>query len=75
MLADGGIGAVSSFLGLPFLRETYGPVIRRRLHRRLNDKEQLAEVSSPVGESKLQYIWTNLSRPPVYFSGASSASF
>ncbi|KAF8234590.1 MFS general substrate transporter [Tricholoma matsutake] len=62
-----GIGAVSSLIGLPLLRETYAPVIRRRLARRLNDPEKLGKASPSFDtqETKLQYMWTNLTRPLI----------
>jgi hypothetical protein len=62
-----GLGALSSLIGLPVLRETYAPVIQRRLARLSNDPEKLDKAHSVFGtdQTKLQYIWTNLSRPAI----------
>lgn len=59
-----GICAVANLIAIPFLHETYAPVI---LHRRALQGDQEKELPvTPMRKSEgLQYIWTNLSRPMV----------
>lgn len=59
-----------ALLAVPFLRETYAPVIWRRLQRSQQsadpEKGPVAPVSSgPSTNDKLRYMWLNLSRPVV----------
>ena len=57
---------VMALIGIPFLKETYAPVIRLRLAKKAADPEeaimQLPKFSR-IHDSKLQMIWLNLSRP------------
>lgn len=59
---------VSSALGIPILRETYAPVIRRRLAAKCSDPEEAAKLYPsylhPQG-SIGKIIWINLSRPVI----------
>ncbi|KAF9262296.1 MFS general substrate transporter [Marasmius fiardii PR-910] len=56
---------LASVIGLPLLRETYAPVIRRRkIKRNLEDPEKVLQTVDPLQNvSKWEYIWVNLSRP------------
>ncbi|KAF9456414.1 multidrug resistance protein 4 [Collybia nuda] len=58
---------VSAIIGIPLLRETYAPIIRLRRAKRSGDPEALAKIPSVMesGESKLHYLWINLSRPII----------
>jgi hypothetical protein len=58
---------VSAMIGIPFLRETYSPIIRLRRARRSNDPEAIAKVPSLINsnQSKMQFLWVNLSRPVI----------
>ena len=58
---------VAALAGLPFLRETYAPVLRARLVKKADKENGLALPAStrPVTESKLDYMWTNMTRPVV----------
>ncbi|KAG6873670.1 hypothetical protein C0995_012604 [Termitomyces sp. Mi166 len=58
---------VASIVGIPFLRETYGPIIRIRKAKRSNDPEALARIQRVVNahEKNLRFLWDNLSRPIV----------
>ncbi|KAI0079771.1 multidrug resistance protein 4 [Panus rudis PR-1116 ss-1] len=64
----GGLGGVASALGLPFLRETYGPVIRLRIAKKMGDPEK-AKAMHPHLEAvhgpghQLHLVWTNVTRP------------
>ena len=61
------IGGVASVIGIPFLRETYGPVIR--LRRALAARSADPEAPDPdvlrSQESKYHVLWINLTRPLV----------
>jgi hypothetical protein len=56
---------VASAIGIPLLRETYGPIIRLRKAKGSADPEKLAYIlaMSNGQEDKLHYLWVNLSRP------------
>ncbi|KAI4524078.1 major facilitator superfamily domain-containing protein [Schizophyllum commune] len=58
---------VAALVGLPFLRETYAPVLRARLVKKADKENGLALPAStrPVTENKLDYMWTNMTRPVV----------
>ncbi|KAI3619652.1 mfs multidrug [Moniliophthora roreri] len=58
---------LASLVGIPFLRETYAPVIRRRKAMKIDDPEKRLRLSvTPHGDmTKTQYLWINLSRPIV----------
>ncbi|TRM67933.1 major facilitator superfamily domain-containing protein [Schizophyllum amplum] len=56
---------VAALVGLPLLRETYAPVLRRRLFEKA-DPEKASAVSTSSGaviENKWGYLWTNMTRP------------
>ncbi|KAG9317591.1 major facilitator superfamily domain-containing protein [Chiua virens] len=55
-------GAASA-LAIPFLRETYAPIIRRRLHAHRADPEQ--GVTGSDVPDRLSYLWVNLKRPVI----------
>ncbi|KNZ78710.1 hypothetical protein J132_10815 [Termitomyces sp. J132] len=58
---------VASIVGIPFLRETYAPIIRVRKAKRSDDPEALVRVQRVVNahEKNLRFLWDNLSRPIV----------
>ncbi|KAK7060842.1 hypothetical protein VNI00_000575 [Paramarasmius palmivorus] len=58
---------LASLVGIPFLRETYAPVIRRKKAMRIQDPEKrLSSTAAPHGDlTKSQYLWINLTRPVV----------
>lgn len=63
-----GICGISAVVGIPLLRETYGPVVRLRRAKLAHDPEQLAITQSILltdGKSKWEYLWINISRPIV----------
>lgn len=58
-------GACGS-VGIPLLRETYGPVIRLRRAAKSGDTEKAARAHPHLLQehgSKLHILWINLSRP------------
>ncbi|KAF8068729.1 major facilitator superfamily domain-containing protein [Lyophyllum atratum] len=62
--------AVAAAIGIPLLKETYGPVIRLRRAQRSGDVEALARIAkvADVHENKLAFLWENLTRPIVMLS-------
>jgi hypothetical protein len=56
---------VASIVGIPFLKETYGPVIRLRRAARLADPEAANPDLISSHESKYHVLWINFSRPLV----------
>ncbi|KAE9404187.1 multidrug resistance protein 4 [Gymnopus androsaceus JB14] len=61
-----GICGLSLAIGIPFLRETYAPVIRLRRAIADGDVEKAKHLRGPLSEiSKRQYLWLNLSRPAI----------
>lgn len=55
---------LAGVVGIPFLRETYAPVIRRRKAKRVADPEKVLQTVDPFHSvSKWEYIWINLTRP------------
>ncbi|KAJ6561452.1 major facilitator superfamily domain-containing protein [Mycena vulgaris] len=68
-----GLGGVASAIGIPFLRETYSPILRLKIAKLSADPEKTA-AAHPVllaeHSSKLHYLWINLSRPAVLLFGS-----
>lgn len=65
-----GVAAVAACIGIPFLRETYAPIIQQRLLKKRNDEESHA-VSSALRRSRREQfglLWTNFTRPFVMLS-------
>lgn len=62
-----GLCAIASIIGIPFLKETYAPVIRlRRSVKESLDPEKAAQFYPALAQAqgnKLRLIWLNLSRP------------
>ena len=57
---------VAAALGIPFLRETYSPVIRLRLAQQAGDAEKAAAQHPHLVQNhggKWHLIWVNLHRP------------
>jgi len=55
-----------ALIGIPFLKETYAPVIRLRLAKNAADPEEAARQLPTVSsrkDSKWRIIWLNLRRP------------
>ncbi|KAG2074476.1 multidrug resistance protein 4 [Suillus decipiens] len=62
------ICGVAAVLAVPFLRETYAPVIRLRRHRMSRDLEKAAgrhPIPTPPHMNKWVYLWINLKRPVI----------
>ncbi|KAF8966560.1 multidrug resistance protein 4 [Flammula alnicola] len=60
--------AAASLVGIPFLRETYAPVIRLRRARRSADPESAARAHPALMQahgSKLHILYVNLTRPII----------
>ncbi|KAK7437926.1 hypothetical protein VKT23_018361 [Stygiomarasmius scandens] len=65
------LSAVSLAIGVPLLRETYAPIIRRRRALSSGDPEKAQHYRGPMGDmGGLQYIWVNLIRPPMLLFGS-----
>jgi len=62
-----GLCGIAALLGIPFLRETYAPVIRLRLHKVSSDPEKAATEHPALVMGKWAYLWINLKRPVVIF--------
>ncbi|KAG1779832.1 major facilitator superfamily domain-containing protein [Suillus placidus] len=61
------ISGVAAVIGIPFLRETYAPVIRLRLDNMALDPEKTT-VEHPALQpeiGKWAYLWLNLKRPVI----------
>jgi len=58
---------VAALVGIPFLRETYAPVIRLNMAKRTSDSEKgmAAQKITPIDESIWHILWLNLSRPII----------
>lgn len=58
--------AIAAACGIPFLRETYSPVIRLRLAKRATDPETAAKLHPHLLQNhgnKWHLLWINLYRP------------
>jgi hypothetical protein len=54
---------VAALVCIPFLRETYAPVIRSGLAATSSDPEKVIDTPVPKSESIWHVLWLNLSRP------------
>ncbi|KAJ7740046.1 major facilitator superfamily domain-containing protein [Mycena maculata] len=65
-----GATTFASLVGIPFLRETYSPLLKLRLMPRATDPEKAAQLPPGMGRGlgKLHYIWINISRPLILLS-------
>jgi MFS family permease len=54
---------VAALFSIPFLKETYAPVIRLHLEKSSPDSEKVAQALLHKGESIWRKLWLNLSRP------------
>ncbi|KAF4618567.1 hypothetical protein D9613_010177 [Agrocybe pediades] len=62
------VSGIASVIGIPFLRETYAPVLRARKANRLGDHEAAARVHPMLVEARANLtnmLWVNLTRPIV----------
>ncbi|KAG6831201.1 hypothetical protein H0H87_005917 [Tephrocybe sp. NHM501043] len=61
------LSGVSAAIGIPLLKETYGPVIRLKRAKATGDPEALNRVYriANVREKSFSFLWENLSRPIV----------
>ena len=70
----GGLSALSGAVGIPFLRETYGPVIRMRIAKKSReDPERLAEKHPQLQAahgpgSQMHLLWISITRPFILLS-------
>ncbi|KZT04894.1 MFS general substrate transporter [Laetiporus sulphureus 93-53] len=66
---------VASLIGIPFLRESYGPVVlRRRLSSTKDSTAELPGAAAAVPTSareRARMLWTNFSRPAVLLTRSS----
>ncbi|TFK76035.1 multidrug resistance protein 4 [Pluteus cervinus] len=64
-----GLCMIASLVGIPLLRETYGPLIRMRLDQARTGSTKSHSRFRPPGlggsQSPSQYLWDNLSRPMI----------
>ncbi|KAI0650616.1 multidrug resistance protein 4 [Trametes meyenii] len=62
-----GLAAISAAFGIPFLRETYHPIIRLRRAKQSSDPEAAAQLHPHLvadhGGSALKRIWVDMTRP------------
>jgi len=56
---------VSAVIGIPLLRETYGPVVYRRHYRKLLDTEKASPGIAAQTDHKFEFIWRAMIRPVV----------
>ena len=60
------VSGVAAAFGIPFLRETYAPVIRLRIAKHAVDPEKAAQMHPHLVQNhggKLHLMWINLTRP------------
>ena len=55
----------AAVIGIPFLRETYAPVIRSHLAKKASDLEKMPQTLMTQDESIWKTLWLNLSRPAI----------
>ncbi|KAJ7512747.1 major facilitator superfamily domain-containing protein [Mycena galericulata] len=67
-VAIAGSCAFAGILGIPLLRETYAPVIRRRIGLGSSDAEKLGDHPVDARSDKLYFLWVNLIRPFMILS-------
>jgi MFS family permease len=63
-----GLCGLASLIAIPFLKETYAPVIRARRASQMSDPEKPLPPDSqaePPQDTKLRILWLNLSRPVI----------
>ncbi|KAL1704529.1 major facilitator superfamily domain-containing protein [Schizophyllum commune] len=65
------LNGVAAAVGIPLLRETYHPIIRKRIAKRNGDLERLRvdPVVEEAGMSKIGIIWVNIQRPIMLLFG------
>ena len=66
------VGSIAAAIGIPILRETYGPVIRQRRAAKSDDSEKAVPDQPAIlkERGKLYYLWINLSRPITLLFGS-----
>ncbi|KAG1850195.1 major facilitator superfamily domain-containing protein [Suillus subalutaceus] len=65
------ICGVAAVIGIPFLRESYAPVIRLRRQKTTRDLEKAAGIHPDLTAphmNKWVYLWINLKRPVILFT-------
>jgi MFS family permease len=55
----------AAVIGIPFLRETYAPVIRSRVAKKTSNLEKAPQTLMTKDESIWKTLWLNLSRPAI----------
>ncbi|KAJ7432059.1 hypothetical protein B0H11DRAFT_1666032, partial [Mycena galericulata] len=60
----------ASLIGIPFLRETYAPLLKLRYMSKPSDPEKVVQLPLATGHppGKLHYMWINFSRPLLLLS-------
>src|ERR1700691_585210 len=59
---------LAALICIPFLRETYAPVIRLKLTSTSSIPEKAAQTHIPKNQSIWRILWLNLSRPVILLS-------
>jgi MFS family permease len=62
-----GVSTLAACIGVPFLRETYAPIIRLRKALKVGDEEALRRIPNleAVYGDKKQFLQQNLTRPII----------
>ncbi|KAJ7512748.1 major facilitator superfamily domain-containing protein [Mycena galericulata] len=65
-----GVTTFASLIGIPFLRETYSPLLKLRYMSKPSDPEKVVQLPLGTGHppGKLHYMWINFSRPLLLLS-------
>ncbi|CAK5261968.1 unnamed protein product [Mycena citricolor] len=60
-----GVTALAGLIGVPFLKETYGPLVKLRVTTHPTDPEKTPQLADGVHSlpKKINFLWTNFSRP------------
>ncbi|CAK5274651.1 unnamed protein product [Mycena citricolor] len=60
-----GVTALAGLIGVPFLKETYGPLVKLRVTPHPTDPEKTPQLADGVHSlpKKINFLWTNFSRP------------
>jgi len=64
-IAMAALCGLASIIGIPLLRETYGPVVRARHYGKPVDPEKISSKITGGAEQKFEFLWLAMSRPVV----------
>jgi MFS family permease len=65
------LGGIGSLVGIPFLKETYAPVIQYSIAKKAGNTEKmvrLRRIQMGGAKNTAAYIWVNISRPFIYLA-------